>query len=319
MKKLILKKNILLKNMVIITGTHASGKSMIAPVIASLKNVEPVRKIYYIDQINDLLYLKKIPLEIAIYLINQILDASYYDQLIGRNLNYRAEDETSIFTAHNTKELIRRAKIKRGPQVILKANKEKKLFLLDTHDGLWFPKVWQNLNIKNLNIVHIHRNPIHIVNSWINANYGEVDKSFLNQIPSFDYRYKITPFYALNFKKNYKDMKPVDRIIEMVIVCVKNEISNSHKFNKGLLSIHFDSFATQTDFCLKKICHFLKIKKTKNTRKIMIRENLPRIIKPEDYLEKKRKIKSIASKEAFNKLLEIEKKYEKFYNRSQQW
>ena len=58
MKKLILKKKFD-KDMIMVTGTHCSGKSMICPVIASLKNVEPLKKIYFIDQINNLLYLKK--------------------------------------------------------------------------------------------------------------------------------------------------------------------------------------------------------------------------------------------------------------------
>lgn len=315
MKKLILKKKIWIKDMIMVTGTHCSGKSMICPVIASLKNVEPLKKIYFIDQINNLLYLKKIPLQTAIYLVNQILDSNFYDQLIGRNLNYRPKDETSVFTAHNTKELLKRVNLKRGPQIILKANKEKNFFLLDTHDGLWFPQVWKNLNIKNLNIIHIHRNPIHVVNSWINSNYGEVDKSLLNQIPSFVYRNKMTPFYAFNFKNDYRKMKPVDRIIEMIIICVKNEILNFSKFKKKFISIEFDLFATNTNFYLSKICHLLKINKTINTKKIMIRENLPRIIKSREYYEKKRKIKFMASKNTYKKLLEIEQKYEKFYTK----
>ena len=77
MKKINLKKKIFLKDMILITGTHSSGKSMISPVVASLNKVEPLRKIYYIDQINNLLYLKKISLETATFLINHILDLSY--------------------------------------------------------------------------------------------------------------------------------------------------------------------------------------------------------------------------------------------------
>ena len=40
------KKHIFLKNLILVTGTHTSGKSMISPAIASLQNVEMLRKIY---------------------------------------------------------------------------------------------------------------------------------------------------------------------------------------------------------------------------------------------------------------------------------
>ena len=41
--KLNLKKNLFLK-LILVTGTHTSGKSMIAPVVASLNKVEILRK-----------------------------------------------------------------------------------------------------------------------------------------------------------------------------------------------------------------------------------------------------------------------------------
>ncbi len=313
MKKINLKKKIFLKDIILITGTHSSGKSMISPVVASLNKVEPLRKIYYIDQINNLLYLKKISLETATFLINHILDLSYYEQLIGRNMNFRAEDETSVYNAKDTKKLIKRLKTKRGESVIKKAQKNKNTFLLDTHDGLWFPNIWENLNIKNFKIIHIHRNPIYVVNSWINSDFGNTDNSLLNQLPSFYFRGKLTPFYALKFKNNFKEMSKTDRIIGMVIICVENEILNLKKFKKNFISIQFDEFASKTDFYLKKICNFLRLKKTKNTYKIMKRESLPRIIQEEDYYKRKRRIQRLASKKMFEKLLKLEKKYKNIY------
>ena len=41
-----------LKNLVLVTGTLTSGKSMVAPVVASLSKVEMLRKIYYLDQLS---------------------------------------------------------------------------------------------------------------------------------------------------------------------------------------------------------------------------------------------------------------------------
>ena len=80
------KKKIFLENLILVTGTHASGKSMLSPVVASLKNVEMLRKIYYLDQFAALNFFKKLPFETAKFMANHILDLSYYEQLIGRNM-----------------------------------------------------------------------------------------------------------------------------------------------------------------------------------------------------------------------------------------
>ena len=63
-------------------------------------------------------------------------------------MNFRAEDETSVYNAKDTEKLIKRLKTKRGENVIKKAQKNKKTFLLDTHDGLWFSNVWKKFKYK---------------------------------------------------------------------------------------------------------------------------------------------------------------------------
>ena len=57
--------------------------------------------------------------------------------IIGRNINFRIEDETSIFTAKNTKELANRILIKRGEHVITKHIKNKTIFCEDVSNSLY--------------------------------------------------------------------------------------------------------------------------------------------------------------------------------------
>ena len=155
-----------------------------------------------------------------------------------------------------------------------------------------FSNVWKNLNIKNLKIIHIHRNPIYVVNSWINSDFGNTDNSLLNQLPSFYFKGKLTPFYALKFKDDYKNMSKTDRIIKMAIICIENEMLNLKKFRKNFISIKFDEFASETDFYLRKICNFLQLKKNNKHFKIMRREKLPRLIQKEDYYKRKKEYRT---------------------------
>lgn len=293
-----------LKNLILVTGTHTSGKSMVSPVVASLSKVEMLRKIYYLDQISILYNFKKINSEISKFLGQHILDLSYYEQLIGRNLNFRIEDETSVFQSKNPKLFKKRISSKKGENVLKHHKKINTHMLLDAHDGIWFYKFWKNLKIKNLKIINIHRNPIDIVNSWINHDLGAAERQTLCQIPLISIKNKIKPIYLYdNFSKsNLKNKTEI--IIDMIDECVRKEIRafKMIKNKKNILRINFDQFATKTDDNIKKICSFLGLNKTSFTKKIMKKENLPRIINEFDREQKLKKIKSRVSKNKLKKL-----------------
>jgi len=301
-----------LKNLILVTGTHTSGKSMVSPVVASLSKVEMLRKIYYLDQLSILHNFKKIDTEISKFFGHQILDLSYYEQLIGRNLNFRVDDETSIFQSKDPKLFKRRIFAGRGEKILKHHEKIRTHMLLDAHDGIWFYKFWKNLQIKNLKIINIYRNPIDIVNSWINSDLGLVERQILCQIPLISINNKVKPFYLYNnfSKKNLKNKTEI--IIDMVDECVRQEIRAFKliKNKKNILRINFDNFATNTEYNINKICNFLKLKKSSFTRKIMKKENLPRILNKIDREKKFKKIKSKVSKNKLEKLINLEV----FYN-----
>ena len=208
-------KKLFLKNLILVTGTHTSGKSMISPVIASFKKVEMLRKIDTLDRIAVLTNFGKIKKDISTYLAKNILDFSYYEQLIGRNLNFRHEDETGVSQSKNPNYFKKRIYVPRGPNVLKEHNKKNTHMLLDTHNGLWFYDFWNTLNIHNLKIISIFRNPIDVVNSWVNADFGITEKKILNQIPLIVHKKKIKAFYNYNFINHTKKNKN-DVIVDMV-------------------------------------------------------------------------------------------------------
>ena len=70
-------------------------------------------------------------------------------------------------------------------------------------------------------------------------------------------------------------------------------------------------FATQTQYNINKLCNFLDLKKSIFTKKIMKKENLPRLIDKFERVDKLNKIKSKVRQNKFEKLLKLEKFYNK--------
>lgn len=314
-KKFKFEKRAFLKNLILVTGTHTSGKSMISPVLASFKNVEILRKIYTLDQIAILNNFKKIKKETSIFLAKNILDFSYYEQLIGRNMNFRFEDETGIYQSKDPKNYKKRIFEARGPQVLKEHEQKNTHMILDTHDGLWFYDFWSSIGIKNLKIISIFRNPIDMVNSWINLDLGLVEKQKLNQIPLIKSKKNLKPFYYYDFINNLKENKN-DVIIDMVGECFLKDIKSYEKIKrkKNIYRVEFNNFAQNTNKIIKDISQFLNLNKTKYSKKIMTKEKLPRKIDQNDKSKKLDKIKNLVSNQKYLKLLELENEFKNHKN-----
>ena len=297
-------------NVVIINGTYASGKSMISPIISSFQRVEIPRKFLIIEQIINLYFLKKIELSSVIFLIRHFLDQNFYDQLIGRNINLRLDDETSIFKAKNTSELLERILIKREPEVIQRHIKEKTIFCLDAHDAFMSFDIWKKIN-HNFKFINIYRNPIDTVASWYKRGMGRLENILVNEIPMLKLNNCIVPFYYKKDFKNYIRHNEMDRVIYMVLSCMKLEYLNYKKYKnyRNCIFIEFEEFATKTNYYIRKILKFLKTDIGKKTNFVLKRENCPRIIRKEDYNYKLSNIKDLASKTNFRKLLNFEKQF----------
>ena len=287
------KKKIFLEKFILVTGTNSSGKSMVSPIVASLQKVEMLRKIYYLDQLAILNFFEKLSLKTSKFIANHILDLSYYEQLIGRNMNFRHSDETSVDMSKDPNLYEKRLKIKRGKNVLKFHKAQKTHMLLDTHNAVWFNKFWLNLGIRNLKIINISRNPIDVANSWINLKLGDIENSILNQIPLISYKKKTKAFYLYK-DINKKKLNKYETVINMVCTCIENEIKYYQKIKhrKNLIRIDFDNFAENTNMNMLKICSFLKINRTIFTNKVLKRENLPRKILVNDRQKKRKKKKN---------------------------
>ena len=79
----------LLKNVAVVTELIAQEKYGSSNCF-SLSKVEHVRKLLVVDQIFHLANLRMINKESAIFLVRHYLDKSFYEQLIGRNINFRS-------------------------------------------------------------------------------------------------------------------------------------------------------------------------------------------------------------------------------------
>ena len=95
-KRVIKKKNTFNNKVVFVNGFSASGKTMVAPIISSMQNVESLIYPYEIEWISSIYYCDGIEKNFYLEFLKQYADHTVYNQMMGRNSNLRPSDISSI-------------------------------------------------------------------------------------------------------------------------------------------------------------------------------------------------------------------------------
>ena len=116
-----------ISNIVFVSGNTRSGKALLLKIIASLSGIEKVNVNFLMEQANFLLFTKSIKKDAAVYFLRRSFSILDYNLRIGREINFRKDDYTSIYNFKNPKKYIRNLNSKEGDKII-KVLKRKTLF-----------------------------------------------------------------------------------------------------------------------------------------------------------------------------------------------
>ena len=306
-----------ISNIIFVSGVTRSGKALVAQIIASLNGIEKVNVDFLMEQVNFLTYIKNIKKETAIYFLRRAFSILDYNLRIGREINFRKNDFTSIYSYRNPKKYFINLRTKEGDSVVKSLKKEKNFIPILVHHGLLTTNLFDAFD--NFKFIEMLRNPIDTVFSWVNKDYGgEFYKSYRASILTLKYKKKIIPFYAFGWEKKYLKLNKYERIVE-IFVRLENQKEKtlkklSRKSKKNIFYLKLEDLYINPLDILDKLEKNLKKKRTKYTIKLLKKERLPRKIDLEEINIKKDILKKKLSSTYFNKLLLLEKKYLKKTN-----
>ena len=291
------KKNQLAKNLLFIDGLSGSGKSLIAPIITSLSKSEFFLYDHLFDEILILLENKKIEFNSAKTLLEIHADINLYNIMLGRNINFRNNDESGVSYNMVNKKFKKRLKLKDGEHIVKSILKEEKWLPIITHYVLPFYSNLQKIfNDRNLMFVSIARDPIHLINSFDSGNW---EKKILSSKKDFTLTYenKFSKFYPWYFKEKSTTKNFIEKYAEYVlyyfnfqknfkkenhhIICYENFIKNP----KSELSKLFKIFGGKT-LTTKKLLKKFKIPR-KNQENYFNKIKLPKQINNNIKLKRK--------------------------------
>ena len=161
-KRLIKKKQTFHNKIIFINGFGGSGKTMLSPIISSMQNVESLIFPYEIQWISAFLYSEQIKEDVYIEFLRQFADLTVYNQMMGRNSNFRFSDISSVLQSSKKISYLKRIFQKGDNYILNKIEKYKPITNYTTSHLIFFINEIAKAYGERLLFIETFRDPMYM-------------------------------------------------------------------------------------------------------------------------------------------------------------
>lgn len=305
---------LLTSNLVFVGGVTRSGKSFLCPIVSSFEKFEMFFTNSIIENISYINKLKGKNSKYSIFLTKLIINEIIYNLNIGRNLNFRKSDYTSVSKYKNPKIYLNRMKGIEGDEIIKKISKEKNNYPIMFHDPLINPELLLN-SFPDAKIIFVDRHPLELIEEWMKKKYsGDFYKNPRNVTLTINYKNQNFPYWCkrkihqiFHAKNDY--IKTTYSLYELIILQKKKLRSLNKRLRKRILLIKFDELVQNTESEINKITKFLDCKTSSMTKKIIFKQKGNRDIDLKAREKKSKYLMKYLDKDTIKLFNKLEKKY----------
>ena len=298
---------------IFIDGVTRSGKTMLSHVITSLEKVEHIQYNDLLEQVLVGLALDFIDAEYAKSLIRINMNMLAYNMRIGRNVNFRASDQTGIDN-HKDKQLYyERLKRKDGREVVDDVRTDGRAMPYQTHNLMVNLEQLSKLEI-DFFLLAVFRHPIDTIHSCWKRGWGErFGSDPISFTLTVDCGGEMMPWYAVSHAAVWESLNAMERCVKTSADLIRRS-AEQYKKAKSTERIHivaFEDFAQEPEIELRKICAFLQTETTDSTERSLREARCPRVLDLAARAQKLAEIDSMVSVELLTDLLDLAAAYEK--------
>ena len=98
----------LVTKLLLLEGHTRAGKFLLGNILDGFNGIEHYQYASRLEQISYLTMFGLVPDDVAKYLLRVTVDESAYDLHVGRNLNFRASDKSSLLNSFDTGQYLER-------------------------------------------------------------------------------------------------------------------------------------------------------------------------------------------------------------------
>lgn len=314
----------LVKKLVLLDGFSRAGKFFVGKIVSNLKKMDYFQAVYALEQIPFFHRLNSITEDAAIVLLRKIVDEHAYNIRIGRNLNLRYSDASSLFNSYEVDEYIRRSMNQFG-EINLTADKIIDSFWKGDRYSLFaVHEVLPNMQLffkayPALKIIELIRHPVDVIHSWYLRGWGRrFGADPLSFTPAANGNKGPVPWHAYEWRDEYEASCEADRVIKCIAalteMCAQTYQSFSAKQKRQILFVRYENVVENTYAEIERICAFLNTEPSGGMPVIMAKEKCPGKISLNERARKVSNLKKDAGKKAFALMMKLSDDYETMEN-----
>lgn len=310
----------LINNVLFLNGITRAGKFFLGKIVAGLEDVEYFQYVSILEHLPFMERMDYIREEAAISLMQVNVDQHAYNMRIGRNLNLRYDDGSSLYNSWEIDTYLKRTLIPINKNFVADLKQKERFSTFILHDSL------ANINIffkafPKMKWINLVRHPVDVIHSWYLRGWGHRFLSDpLSFIPLIKSHGRSVPWYAQDWSEEYEAMSDIDRIVKSISVI--NEWGEaayqmlSEEQKKQIHYVAYENLVEDTYTEINNLAAFLNTTVVPKMPVILAKERCPQHILLEKRDQKVDDIKKIAGKEMFGLMMDLADQYEKSKGKS---
>lgn len=264
---------------VVVDGFPGCGKTMLSPILASLKRVEIANYAFEIEFNCRIKELGHMTSEAAVAMIRMHVDNRIYNNMMSRDVNFRFNDLSSVFNTPNRFRYFKRLFAPGDENIPAKIEKLNPILNLTTHDLIQVSGTIFEALGDRLTFINVIRHPLFmLVQQTLNmerllGNPRDIQVCF-------DYGGTELPYFAHGWEELFIKSNSVERAIYSLFFQNKKRTEFltdcSHLIKHRFIEIPFESFVKSPQRFMGLICTHLGTSFGASTKREMKRQKVPR-------------------------------------------
>lgn len=304
----------LTEDLLLVDGLARAGKMVTSKLVSHMAGVEFIQVREPVDQVPMLYGLGQFDAVSAKAFLRLQLDIAIHDRAIGRNLNLRISDGTTLLNASDP-EIFKQRTEEPDDAIALAQFLESGLVpFFFTHQVMPFISLFFGVS-QNLRVLEVVRHPVTLAASWYRRGWGErwgTDPRVFTVMA--DRNGHAVPWFALDWADAFIEGPPMDRVLRSVLELIKacdngfRELTERQR--DRILFVPYERLIGQTDAMVTDIATFLGVHTAESINMVYARENLPKAIESKFLCDCVTLIKSHGSQDLVDQLMDAGKAYE---------
>ena len=308
-----IRKNTLLNKVIIVDGIGKSGKSIMLNILSAFPGVEKQEYNSFIEYIALAHKYNKISSDIAIAILKTEMDTELYNNMIGRYINSRLTDYTSVYKYHTPSKYLKRALENDGPIIYDMVLKEKPIYLCWSHDLINKSDIIFEAYQDCLNYIYINRRPVDIIYEWNKSSYSTRMANDPTEMQyCIKYKNTVVPDVALGWEEEFLSITPDERTVKMIYTFIKlnkEALLKKYKY-ENLHIVNFEDLVTHPYHEIERLKDIVGNKPLSVMEQILVEAKCPRILNDQHLSEREENIKKNISSDYTKLLTETNSIYE---------